>query len=81
MCVFMTKDSDFFENEIFLQRPKIANVAKWSHVESQPDAAGVQGCFRALEALGFFSAQICILPLSRDSFPLISDIYFNTKNG
>ena len=27
----MTKDSDFFENEIFLPRPKIANVAKWSH--------------------------------------------------
>ena len=39
----MTKDSDFFENEIFLPRPKIATVAKWSHVESQLHAAGVQG--------------------------------------
>ena len=37
----MTKDSDFFENEIFLPRPKIANVAKWSHVESQPYVARV----------------------------------------
>ena len=27
-----------------------------------------------LEAFGFFSLQICILPHSRDSFPLISDI-------
>ena len=43
MCVSMTKDSDFFENEIFLPRPKIATVAKWSHVESQLHAAGVQG--------------------------------------
>ena len=40
----MTKDYDFFfENEIFLPKPKIANVAKWSHVESQPYAAGVKG--------------------------------------
>ena len=43
MCLSMTKDSDFFENEIFLPRPKIANVAKWNHVQSQPCAAGVQG--------------------------------------
>ena len=39
MCLSMTKDSDFFENEIFLPRPKIANVAKWNHVQSQPYAA------------------------------------------
>ena len=43
MCLSMTKDSDFFENEIFLPRPMIANVAKWNHVQSQPYAAGVQG--------------------------------------
>ena len=33
----------FFENEIFLPKLKIANVAKWSHVESQPYAAWVKG--------------------------------------
>ena len=33
----------FFENEIFLPKSKIAYIAKWSHVESQPYAAGVQG--------------------------------------
>ena len=42
----------FFENEVSLPKPKIANAAKWSHVESQPYAAAVQGCFRTLEALG-----------------------------
>ena len=40
---FHEKDSDFFENEIFLPRPIIANVAKWNHVQSQSYAAGVQG--------------------------------------
>ena len=81
MCLSMTKDSDFFENEIFLPRPKIVNVAKWNHVQSQPYAVGVQGPKGGPESSRVFSAQICILLLSRDSFPLISDIYFNTKNG
>ena len=47
MCLSMTKDSDFFENEIFLPRPQIASVVKRNHLQSQPYAAGVQ------EALGF----------------------------
>ena len=47
MYVSMTKDSDFFENEIFLTRPKI-HVSKTSHM--QP---GSRARFRALEALGF----------------------------
>ena len=50
-------------------------------VESQPYAAGVQDPKAGPGNSRVFSAQICILPLSRDSFPLISDIYFNTKNG
>ena len=64
-----------------LQRPKVADVAKRSRArEASNMRPGSRACLRALEAFGFFNAQICILTHSRDSFSLIFDIYFDTKS-
>ena len=62
-------------------RPKVADVAKCSRAsEASNFAAGVQGPLKGPGSFWVFSAQICILPHSRDSFSLIFDIYFNTKS-
>ena len=51
MCVFMTKDSDFLENEISLPRPKmLQSGVMWKASHMQP---GSRARLRALEALGF----------------------------
>ena len=64
-----------------LPRPKVADVAEQSRAsEASYLRPGSRAHLRALEAFEFFSAQICILPHSRASFSLISDIYIKTKN-
>ena len=51
---FHNKRFWFFENEIFLPRPKIANVAKQSHVNKTSHMQPLSRVhFRALEALEF----------------------------
>ena len=47
---------------------------------SEQIAAGVQGLLKGPGSFWVFNAQICILPHSRDSFPLLFNIYFNTKS-
>ena len=64
-----------------LLRPKVADVAKRSRASEVSNLRpGSRARLRALEAFGFFNAQICILTHSRDSFSLIFDIYFDTKS-
>ena len=46
---------------------------------SEHCAAGVQGLLKGPGSFWVFDAQICIFTHSRDSFPLIFDIYFDTK--
>ena len=53
-----------------------AESREWSE---QP-AAGVQGSLKGPGSFWVFNAQICILIHSRDSFPLIFDIYLDTKS-
>ena len=52
------------------QRLNDADMAK----ESELLVARVQGLLEGPGSFQVFSAQICIIPHSRDSFPLISDI-------
>ena len=59
-----------------LLRPKVADVAEWSHASK----VSGQGLLKGSGSFWIFNAQICILPHSRDSFSLIFDIYFNTKS-
>ena len=50
---FHEKDCDFFENELFLPRPIIANVANGIMCKASHIQPGSRAHFRALEALGF----------------------------
>ena len=60
-----------------------AESCRCSEVEScersEQSAAGVQGPLKGPGSFWVFNAQICILTHSRDSFSLISDIYYDTK--
>ena len=50
----------------------------WKARHMQP---GSRARFRALEALGFSVLKYTFFHFLETLFPLISDIYFNTKNG
>ena len=61
-------------------RPKVADVAKLSHSsEASNLRPGVQGLLKGPGSFWVFNAQICILPISRDSFSLIFDIISTPK--
>ena len=84
MQVYITKVSDFLKKKYFFLQPKIANIAKPESCEqSQPYICnqGPGPTLGPLKLYGFSVLIMYILSHSRDSFSLISDIYFNTKNG
>ena len=74
-------DPEFGQEGPQVLRLKVADIVELSHMSEVSYLwMGFRACSRALEAFGFFSAQIWIIPYSRDSFSVIFDIYFNTKS-
>ena len=72
VCMSQARIQDLMKGAQLL-RPKIADVAG----QSQTGKASYVGPGWALEAFGYFTVQICILPYSWDSFSLISNIYMD----
>ena len=73
-------DPGFGQGGPQLLRPKVADIAKWSHASKASILRrGSRARLRALEAFGFLMLKYAFSHIL-DSFSLIFDISFDTKS-
>ena len=74
-------DPEFGQGGSQVLRPKVADIAKQSHVSEVSNLwPGSRACLRALEAFGFLMLKYAFSHILEILFLLIFDIYFNTKS-
>ena len=72
---------DLVKGKAQVLRPKVADVAKWSHASKASNLRlGSRARLRALEAFGFLMLKYAFSHILETPFLSFFDIYFDTKS-